>query len=366
MGVFYRLSNHFSWQPLLLSPQLNLTTFIFKNLLSGGAPFLVTNAINKGRLFVIHSRVRASQAGGWAKTGTAPRGSDAQAPRPAACPLEGSLWETAKSLEPGQVRGNSSDCLESPLQVQMTDKVLVKKICVSGTAFRCLQETELGSPGDLECQRCTWRFEHQKNVPVKMLVHLGSPGQQYSKYWCKTKISQTASLPLKSQVLSLPSRHNGTQDYLAQLWRIHLPMQGSQEMRVSSLGQEDPLEEEMATHSNILAWRIPWTEEPGGLQSMELQRVGHDWANKHARIVSLKFLRGLCKGVPTTAPSKAKAEAMDGEAGSWAPRACEQGCAGSQSPMVPSPWLFSPEGDLARGTHTDSLERQLSLWKCYQ
>ena len=45
---------------------------------------------------------------------------------------------------------------------------------------------------------------------------------------------------------------------------------------VQSLGQEDPLEEEMATHSSILAWRIPWTEEPGGLQSMGLQRVTHD------------------------------------------------------------------------------------------
>ena len=45
-------------------------------------------------------------------------------------------------------------------------------------------------------------------------------------------------------------------------------------MQVQSLDQEDPLEEEMATHSSILAWRIPWTEEPGGLQSMGLQRVG--------------------------------------------------------------------------------------------
>ena len=43
-----------------------------------------------------------------------------------------------------------------------------------------------------------------------------------------------------------------------------------------SLGQEDPLEKVMATHSSILAWRIPWTEEPGGLQSMESQRGGHD------------------------------------------------------------------------------------------
>ena len=45
---------------------------------------------------------------------------------------------------------------------------------------------------------------------------------------------------------------------------------------VQSLGWEDPLKKEMATHSGILAWRIPWTEEPGGLQSLGLQRVGHD------------------------------------------------------------------------------------------
>ena len=49
-----------------------------------------------------------------------------------------------------------------------------------------------------------------------------------------------------------------------------------QETRVQSLGQEDPLEKEMATYSSILAWRIPWTEEPGRLQSMGLQRVKHD------------------------------------------------------------------------------------------
>ena len=49
-----------------------------------------------------------------------------------------------------------------------------------------------------------------------------------------------------------------------------------QEMQVSSLGWEDPLGKEMATHPSILAWRTPWTEEPGGLQSMGSQRVGHD------------------------------------------------------------------------------------------
>ena len=53
-------------------------------------------------------------------------------------------------------------------------------------------------------------------------------------------------------------------------------MQEVQEIWVQSLGQEDPLEYEMATHSSILAWNIPWTEEPGGLQSMGWQKVGHD------------------------------------------------------------------------------------------
>ena len=51
----------------------------------------------------------------------------------------------------------------------------------------------------------------------------------------------------------------------------HLPT-----VRVQPLGREDPLEKAMATHSSILAWKIPWTEEPGRLQSMGLQRVGHD------------------------------------------------------------------------------------------
>ena len=54
----------------------------------------------------------------------------------------------------------------------------------------------------------------------------------------------------------------------------HLP--GMRETRVRSLGREDPLEKEMATHSSTLAWRIPWREEPGRLQSMGLQRVGHN------------------------------------------------------------------------------------------
>ena len=58
-------------------------------------------------------------------------------------------------------------------------------------------------------------------------------------------------------------------------------MQEMQETWVRSLGQEDPLEEGMAPHSSILAWRIPWTREPGGLQFMGLQRVEHDLVTKY-------------------------------------------------------------------------------------
>ena len=58
-------------------------------------------------------------------------------------------------------------------------------------------------------------------------------------------------------------------------------IQETQETQVQSLDGEDPLEEGMATHSSILAWEIPWTEEPGGLQSMGSQRAGHNLAIGH-------------------------------------------------------------------------------------
>ena len=71
-------------------------------------------------------------------------------------------------------------------------------------------------------------------------------------------------------------------------WVKNLPaVQKMQETWARWLVQEDPLEKDMATHSSILAWRIPWMEEPGGLQSIELQRVRHDWAHTHTCIHSL-------------------------------------------------------------------------------
>ena len=68
----------------------------------------------------------------------------------------------------------------------------------------------------------------------------------------------------------------------------HLPTMWKTQVR--SLGWEDPLEKEMATHSSILSWRIPWTEEPGKLQSMESQRVRHDW------VTSLSFFLSFFTG----------------------------------------------------------------------
>ena len=75
-------------------------------------------------------------------------------------------------------------------------------------------------------------------------------------------------------------------------WQKNLPaMQEPQEMRVWSLGWDDPLKKEKETHSSILPWRIPWTEEPGGLQCIASQRVGQDWSDlalyaisKHRRV----------------------------------------------------------------------------------
>ena len=67
-----------------------------------------------------------------------------------------------------------------------------------------------------------------------------------------------------------------------------MPMQAMQETRVPSLGGEDPLEKGMATHSSILAWRIPWTEESGGRQSTGSQRVRHNLATEQAHTQMLK------------------------------------------------------------------------------
>ena len=75
-----------------------------------------------------------------------------------------------------------------------------------------------------------------------------------------------------------------------------------QEIRVQSVGQEGPLEKEMAIHSSILAWEIPWTEEPGRLYFMGLQRVGHNLATTsppfYQAVWQLQWFSGLDTGIP--------------------------------------------------------------------
>ena len=81
------------------------------------------------------------------------------------------------------------------------------------------------------------------------------------------------------------TQSKGLSAQVAQWPRTCLPMQEMQGTQVQSLGQEDPLELEMATHFSILAWKIPWTEEPGWPQFMGSQRVRHDWATEQQMVV---------------------------------------------------------------------------------
>ena len=89
------------------------------------------------------------------------------------------------------------------------------------------------------------------------------------------------AIPLLGTYMDKPTIQNGTCTAMFISWASlvtqmvkHLP--AMREIQVQSLGWEDPLEKEMATHSSILAWKIPWTKDPGRLQSMGSQRVGHD------------------------------------------------------------------------------------------
>ena len=101
-------------------------------------------------------------------------------------------------------------------------------------------------------------------------------------------------LEIYSQDLRAINNIYGT-SLVAQWLRIHLPIQKTW---IWSQGQKDPLEEKMETYSSILAWKIPWAEEPGGLQSMGPQRVTHNWVSTHTRtciFIPCNFLTLICK-----------------------------------------------------------------------
>ena len=115
---------------------------------------------------------------------------------------------------------------------------------------------------------------------VKWISNVGLDGKSYCNlflyfngFWTPYHYLRTVSLYPHFQIY-IPSQP--TTSLVAQTVK-HLPTM--RETRVQQLGQEDLLEKEMATHSSILAWRIPWTEEPGSLQSIGSQRVRHNWSN---------------------------------------------------------------------------------------
>ena len=85
-----------------------------------------------------------------------------------------------------------------------------------------------------------------------------------------------------------------------------------QETQAWSLGWDDPLEKGMVTHSSILSWRISWTEEPSGLQSMGLQRVGHDWATNIFTLEKQRLASKEC-----SINISCKMEAWGGEGMGW-------------------------------------------------
>ena len=112
-----------------------------------------------------------------------------------------------------------------------------------------------------------------------------------------------------------------------------------QETRVLFLGQKDPLGKGMATHSSILAWRIPWTEEPGRLQSVGSQRVGHDWATNTTLLLLVVVQSLSCVQLFVTPWTAARQASLST---SPSPGACSNSCPLSQwcyptisSPVVP-------------------------------
>jgi len=125
-------------------------------------------------------------------------------------------------------------------------------ICVSTRSHNHFQITKWGFPGSSARKECTCSAGDPGSIPESGR----SPGE-------------VLDYPLQYSWASLVAQ---TVKNLPAMW----------ETWVQSLGWEDPLEEGMAICSNILAWRIPWTEEPGGLQSIGSQRVRHDWVPKHS------------------------------------------------------------------------------------
>ena len=152
---------------------------------------------------------------------------------------------------------------------------LVEKGAEISVTFQILGEQETQS-----------EEQHSPGIRMSAKAAEGTSHQHYSTqtvgihflFWCVFSLLLSKKMFL---FLNSPSPMLWASQ-VAQWYRIHLPMQEMPETQVQPLSQKDPLEEEMATQSSILAWEIPWTEEPGGPQSMRSQRVRHNWGCTHS------------------------------------------------------------------------------------
>ena len=125
-------------------------------------------------------------------------------------------------------------------------------------------------------------------VAYQAPLSMGFSRQEYWRTWVAISFSRGSS-PLRNRTRVYPALKADALTSEPICTRAYLVAQSVKESpcNAGGLGWEDPLEEGLATHSSILAWRIPWTEEPDGLQSMESQRVGHDRATKHTQILTV-------------------------------------------------------------------------------
>ena len=161
----------------------------------------------------------------------------------------------------------------------------------SYSLLQAIFPTQGSNPGLPPCRQILYQLSHKES-------HKGSPR---ILEWVVYPLSRGSSWPRNQTRVSCSAGRFFTSWAIREAlgikdgsWVKNLP--AMQEIWVWSLGWEDPLEGGMVTHPSILVWRFPWTEEPGGLQSMELQRVGHNWATKHSTQVFLmmgRFDRGI-------------------------------------------------------------------------
>ena len=110
----------------------------------------------------------------------------------------------------------------------------------------------------------------------------------------KSQSSHSTDYNIEKMLVSFSSEHMYLYTRASLVTQLVKNPPAMQETSVPLLGWKDPLEEGMATHSSSLAWRIPWTEEPGGLQSIGLQRVRHDRVTKNSTVHLSKPLMSFC------------------------------------------------------------------------